>query len=204
MALKDEYHIIKPDYYNTGVLDYDERFYKEGDSDPAISSLRLTSAAHIHNPIRLVVDDYQKDPVITDFMFCDSVYLVLDDKLLDILLPLKLPKTQHFPVVIEDRKGIKHKNYFMWYIYHTVACLDPVKSEAFHKRDGAYDIEKIVLNNSTLSHIARQERLAFRMSESPDMILIHQSLKEQFSQAGVTGATFYSVNEWEFGKGVTR
>ncbi|VAW76908.1 hypothetical protein MNBD_GAMMA12-3579 [hydrothermal vent metagenome] len=199
MALKDDYYVMEPDFHNTSLLDLNEIIYPKGNADPAVSSLVLTRAAYIHNPIKLTIIKEQQSPTMTDFMYFQSAYPILHKRLLEILLPLKLRKTQHFPVLIKDRKKVEHKDYFMWYIYNVVDCLDPNKSNVDRSPSGSYSVFELQLDNTKLNKVPLEHRLVFRLGHSVVLLLVHKSLVEKFTQKKVSGVKFYPVNTWRVG-----
>ncbi|VAW77082.1 hypothetical protein MNBD_GAMMA12-2482 [hydrothermal vent metagenome] len=199
MALKDEYFVMEPDLHNTSFLELNKLIYPNSNSDSAVSSLVLTKAAYIHNSIKVTIIKEQQSPAMTDFMYFKSAYPILHKRLLEILLPLKLRNTQHFPVLIKDRKNVEHKDFFMWHIYNVVDCLDPKKSNVDRYPSGGFIVFELQLDNAKLNKVPLEHRLVFRLGHSEVLLLVHKSLVDKFKQKKVSGVKFYPVNTWRVG-----
>lgn len=196
MMMNKEYYVVEPDYFNTGILEFNYQHYQKDDSD--LSEINYNRPANILSPIQLKFEDEQDNPRITDFMH--AKHPVLNNRLLDIIYPLDLYQTQILSASVVDRKGTEHKDYFMWYVYNCIDCVDYSKSGIDPEINNTQFLETLFLDERKLRAIRPDKRLAFRIADSMDKLLIHETLMTKFKLAKVSGCNFVRVEAWGWDK----
>lgn len=121
-------------------------------------------------------------------------YLVVSDKIKNILAPMNLKNMQFLPATIKNPKtGDIYSGYWALHIYNLICCLDRGKSiyETFDEDDDhVFDIEKLVLDNRMLEKIPLEERLVFALGEEGLEIFFHISVAEKIIAAKPKGVMF--------------
>lgn len=139
-----------------------------------------------------------KTPIPWQYRLADvhgyAQYLVVSDKIKNILEPMDLKNVQYLPTTVKNPKtGDIYSGYWTLHVYNLIFCLDRGKSiyETFDEEDDhIFNIEKLVLDNRALEKIPLNERLIFSLGEEGLEIFFHISIAEKIVAAKPKGVMF--------------
>lgn len=192
VMINKEYYVLEPDFFNTGLVDFDHNEYLEDASD--LQQITYCKPANIISPLRLKFEDEQEQPTFTDIMH--GKHPILNNRLLDIIYPLDLYGSQIFSATIRDRENINHNNYFMWYVCNCIDCLDLSKSGIDPDSNNSRFLEFMSLDPHKLLSLRKDKRIAFRLKDNPDKLLLHKDLVSKLNVAKLSGVKFIPVDAW--------
>ncbi len=125
---------------------------------------------------------------------------VISKRIVDALIPLDLYGVQLVPVKVRNPKDpfSDVKDYWYMHVWNRIACLDKEKSEIdYDEVDGKiWDIDKLVLNEKTLSLFELRKRQIFELTEKTSVLLIHQTIKEAIESVNPKGCRFFKATDW--------
>jgi hypothetical protein len=118
----------------------------------------------------------------------------VSQRLHDVLNIAGVSNIDYYPVTVEDEDGQIVHRCFAFNLIGCVSCADMSKSD-FSSIDGinmiAVDFESLVIDEGkTLG------ALMFRLAESVNGIVIHESVKNAIEAAGIDTLTFIPPEEW--------
>ena len=82
--------------------------------------------------------------------------------------------------------------------YNEIEAVDLEKS-VYRKPGILMFIDKFELDEEKLSKIPLEKRLIFRLDESTDIYLFHQSIVDEINKLNPVGIHFTRVDEWDVG-----
>jgi len=126
---------------------------------------------------------------------------VIDEKLKQVLESVMIAGSQYFPASVRF-DGRLHDHYYFWHVYLEISCLHKERSEYEWDEDDPdfYMVDKISLDETILNRISESGRWVFRLKESINRILVHESVVEKVMAINPTGIRFIRVDEWNIGK----
>ena len=189
--LQDEYYVIERENNdNYPLLSWDQR-----------SSLfrNNTAPVEIKEPVKFRLGD----PLSPNFELVDfhvAPRPVVSKKIVDALMSIDLYGVQFVPAIVSNPKDpfSEIKDYWYMHVWNKIACLDKEKSEIdYDEVDGKiWDIDKLVLDEKTLSLFDLRKRQIFELAEKTPLLLIHQTVKDAIESVNPKGCRFFKVDEW--------
>ncbi|MEN2773572.1 DUF1629 domain-containing protein [Acetivibrio clariflavus] len=141
-------------------------------------------------PIIRYIADSNLEP--EDYPFTESLSLFLvSDRIVKILKELEIPGMQCFKSEIVCTDGKVKDNYYTINVINYEDCLNKEKSEFETFKIGnhiMYDFKKIYFDFNKIS----PQNKVFHIKESV-LTFVHQSVKDEFERAGITGVEFKPV-----------
>ncbi len=125
---------------------------------------------------------------------------VVSKKIVDALLPLDLYGVQFIPAKVRNPKDpfSEVKDYWFIHVWNRIACLDKEKSDFTMSKSGRtmFGIDKLVLDEKTLSLFELRKRLIFELTEKTSTLLVHQTIKDAIESVNPKGCRFFKATEW--------
>ena len=135
-------------------------------------------------------------PQIVDYH--PSVRSVVSKRIVDILSVFQLEKVQFIPATIIGKNNKLFEDYFYLHIFNHIDALNKEKSifKWLETAKAASPIEKLVLDENSLSEIPLDKRLVFRLKENDTFELFHMSVVEKILAIKPEGLKFTKVEDW--------
>jgi hypothetical protein len=168
------------------LLDWDEdggRFYRS-ESVAVAEPIKLRLGAPVPPAPEMV--DYHSLPKP-----------VVSSRVRDVLEPLHLRGVQLIPADVRVKVG-DIRRYWLVHAYRRIACVDRQQSLLDVDEDDGdvLGIQKLVLDEKALEQLPEEERLIFRLDESPSLHLFHQTVVSAVLALQPEGLQFIPVANW--------
>ncbi len=190
----EDYYVMEAD----GADNHPQLAWGETSSRPFISIKEIDSD-DLDLPLEIEFDTpYPRQPEMVDILDLGST-CVLSEKIKALFDKLKLPKVQFIPTtIITNKKQRIEKGYYIFNSWNGISGIDKNSyiGDPINPRGRILNLKKFSLDADILNKIALDERLLFRLSESPILIIIHKSIKEVLENEQATGFRFYQINKW--------
>lgn len=123
---------------------------------------------------------------------------VLSEKMKLLFENLQISKVQFITAIITYKKQ-KFEGYYIFHCWNGINAIDKDNYEGGEiDEDGLItDIQKFRLDSEILNKIPLNQRLIFCLSENPDFIIVHETIKDAIEKEHATGFSFYKVSEWD-------
>ncbi len=144
-------------------------------------------------PIDYVTDDNPKLPVL-DYIVAMSKSKLISEKLYNIFKSYAVPYMEFFSsTLLIEKSGKVHTNLYSFNIYREFDFANLEKSE--HPADDRYvhHYTKLVLNETNIPSNLK----FFRLAHTLDFI-VHEDIRNECIDQGITGVRFISVEEWNY------
>ena len=187
--LQDEYYVIdRENNDNYPLLTWDQSESEYGFGKPAenIKPVEFRLGEPIPKKFELV--DYHKAPEP-----------VVSKRIVDALMPLDLYGVQFVPAKVRYHKDpfMELPDYWFLHVWNRISCLDKDESELDLYSDGMiFGINKLVLDEKTLSMFDLPKRSMFALSEDISVLLVHESVKDAIESVQPRGVRFFKATEW--------
>ncbi|MFP2930233.1 imm11 family protein [Pyxidicoccus sp. 3LG] len=133
-------------------------------------------------------------PVMTDYHSLPSP--VVSQRVRDVLAALPLVGVQLVPADVRVR-GEDVRRYFLVHVYQRVAAIDRERSVLDLFEDGdVLGIQNLVLDMEKIAEVPLEQRLVFRLMESPSVHLFHESVVDAVLALQPEGVRFTPANGW--------
>ena len=151
-------------------------------------------------PLKIVFDEpYPAKYEMADFLTLGSLYAV-SEKLKSLFESKKIYGIQFFPIEIETDKGDTVLGHFALHFWNRIAAIDKSTFEGKIDPIGlATNYSRFSLDEKLLEDTSLENRLAIRLKEAPNIILVHQTIYDAIEAEGLTGISFRKVSEWTTG-----
>lgn len=143
------------------------------------------------------------EPISPNFQWADfheTPAPVVSENIVRILAPLNIYGMQLVPAKVRNPKTpfSEEKDYWLVHVWNRIVCLDKEQSVLdVDEVDGRiWSIDKLVLDERTLSSFDVSKRLVFNLTESTSVTLIHQSVRDAILATNPIGVRFFAANEW--------
>jgi len=188
--LQDEYYIIqRTNNDNYPLFSWDQFENEYG----------LGKPVEYQEPVKFRLGD----PLSPNFEWVDyhvAPEPIVSKIIVDALLPLDLYGIQFVPAKVRNPKDpfSEVKDYWFMHVWNQIACLDKEKSEIdYDEVDGQiWDIDKLVLDDKTLSLFELRKRQIFELTEDNSVLLLHQTVKDAIESANPKGCRFFKATDW--------
>lgn len=192
----NEYYVMSTD----GADNHPYLTFGDTDCRPFMRKDPIDSKS-IELPLKIEFDDDDYPSYeMADLLNLDAQCAV-SDKLKNILEREGAYGVQFFPVEIEAQDGEIILGHYAMHVWNRLAVVDR-KNYKGHKPDKMgliMDLVKFSLNEKLMEDTPLEQRKVIRMSESPDMLLVHQSIYDAIQAEGLIGISFWKVSEWDTG-----
>lgn len=130
-----------------------------------------------------------------DNYFTGTVFDLYTPRLIEVFREAGI-RFETFPAEIIDRKTKKQVEveYNIFHLLEIAEGIDVEKSD--YDNDSPYDIRHLVMKDESL----HQGKLMFRDQKFQQLVLMHEQLKARLDQAGITGCSYTTVDEFVVGK----
>lgn len=145
--------------------------------------------------IVLTLDSDSRIGKMTDRLAITELYgLVFSSRLRELLARIKVENIEYYNLdILNPKNGIKYSDYKVANVVGLVDCIDIEKSDLKYFDDGDIKrIRKMFLNESKIP----PELRIFRLAKRPILTVVHQSIKDAITDAGMTGCVFYKPEEY--------
>jgi hypothetical protein len=120
---------------------------------------------------------------------------IVSPKLRGVLQELGVTNVEYFPIkLVDEARGVTRDDYLVMNVLGRIACLDVENSTVVKSRRGEHytTVEEFRLLADRIKPLPGSDHppLLFRLDEFEDYLLAHQSVKDAFEKAGITGADF--------------
>jgi hypothetical protein len=139
---------------------------------------------------------YPRKPVIGDYF--SQTESIVSEKIKNVLEPLKIKGIQLIPATVTSNKGDLYEGYYYIHIYHRIKAMDMKNSVYEQLSGGSYSVDRFTLENDILAEIPLEERLIFKLKESPTKKLYHKSIVDAIMAVNPIGVQFTKVEDWRF------
>lgn len=143
------------------------------------------------------------EPISPNFQWADfheAPAPVVSEKLFRVLVPLDIYGVQLVPAEVRDPKVPfpETKDYWLMHVWNRIACINKEHSLLdVDEVDGRiWSIDKLVLDDRTLSSFDLPKRLVFSLTESTSVTLVHQTIRDEILAVDPTGIRFFNANDW--------
>ena len=188
--LQDEYYVIESENNDNYPLFSWDQFENE---------YGLGKPVEYQEPVKFRLGD----PLSPNFEWVDyhvAPEPIISKKIVDALLPLDLYGVQFVPAKVRNPKDpfSEVKDYWFMHVWNQIACLDKEKSDFTMSKSGRtiFGIDKLVLNEKTLSLFELRKRQIFELTEDTSVLLIHQSIKDAIDSVKPKGCRFFKATDW--------
>ncbi len=189
--LQDEYYIIESE---------------NNDNYPLFSWDQLSGDFGMGQPVEFKqpVKFRLGDPLSPNFEWVDyhvAPEPIVSKRIVDVLSPMDIYGIQLVPAKVRNPKDkspfAEVKDYWFMHVWNQIACLDKENSELELYDDGAiFGIDKLVLDEKTLSLFELKKRLIFELAEKSPVLLVHQTIKDAIESVNPKGCRFFKATEW--------
>ena len=190
----EEYYVMDCD----GGDNHPQLAWGETSSRPFISIKEIDSD-DLDLPLEIEFDTpYPPKPEMADILDLGST-CVFSEKIKILFNKLKLPKVQFIPTtIITNKKKRIEKEYYIFNSWNGINGIDKNDyiGDPINPRGRILNLKKFSLDADVLNKISLEERLLFRLSESPILIIVHKSIKEVIENEHATGFRFYPIEKW--------
>ncbi|GHU70342.1 hypothetical protein FACS189413_10560 [Bacteroidia bacterium] len=138
---------------------------------------------------------YPRKPIIGDYF--SQTESIVSEKIKNVLEPLKIKGIQLIPATVTSNKGEVYEGYYYIHIYHRIEAMDRENSK-YEQDDDYFSIDRFFLDKKILEKIPLEERLIFKLKESPTEKLYHKSIVDAIVAVNPTGVQFIKVEKWRF------
>ncbi len=127
---------------------------------------------------------------------------IVSKRIADVLAPMDVYGVQLIPAKVRNPKDkspfAEVKDYWFMHVWNQIACLDKEKSDFTMSKSGRtmFGIDKLVLDEKTLSLFELKKRLIFELTEDNSVLLIHQTIKDAIESVNPKGCRFFKATEW--------
>jgi len=192
--LQDEYYVIRrQNNDNYPLFSWDQSSGKFG----------LGRPVEVTEPVKLRLGE----PIPPRFEWADYHSLpdpVVSSRIYEALLPLDLYGVQFVPATVRNPKDpfSATRDYWFIHVWNRIACLDKENSELdIDEVDGRiWGIDKLVLDEKTLTMFELPKRLLFELAEKTSVLLVHQTIKDAIESVHPKGVRFFKATEWNSDK----
>lgn len=163
-----------------GQLSFEEGVSNAGIKIPKIT-LTLDSDSHLGN--------------MTDHLSISETYgLVFSSRLRELFGNIGVENIEYYDFeIVNPKNGKKYSDYKIANVVGLVDCVDTEKSDLKYFDDGDIKrIRKMFLDESKIP----PELRVFRLTKMPIVTVVHQSIKDAITEAGITGCVFRRPEEY--------
>ncbi len=189
----EEYYVMKVD----GADNHPILAWGETDMIPFLYIKEIEND-DLEFPLELEFDTpYPKKPEMADILDISST-CVFSEKIKLLFEKLQIPQVQFIPATIVTNKKQKIEGHYIFHCWNGIPAVDKENYEGDPvDEDGEIvTLEKFSLDSKVLSDIEQENRLVFRLAETPSFIIVHKSIKEAIENEQATGFRFYSIAKW--------
>ncbi len=189
----EEYYVMDCD----GADNHPMLAWGETSSRPFISIKEIDSD-DLDLPLEIDFDTpCPKKPEMADILDLGST-CVFGEKIKLLFDKLQRPKAQFVPATIITNKKQKIEGHYIFNSWNGIDGIDKNNyiGDAVNPRGRILNLKKFSLDADVLNKLSLEERLLFRLSESPILIIVHKSIKEAIENEQATGFRFYSIEKW--------
>lgn len=149
-------------------------------------------AQPLTNPIPVLTFAVAKKRSMPDNLStASSIFDLYSVKLIRVLEEVGI-NFETFPAILIDQKT-KEELSIQYRIFHLLEIYPAIDKLLSNMDEQQGNINKIVLTKETFE----LEKLFFRVKESPNIVLIHQRLKNRFDEEKITGCLYTPVEEFQ-------
>ena len=188
--LQDEYYVIESE---------------NNDNYPLFSWDQLSGDFGMGRPIEYTepVKFRLGDPLSPNFEWVDyhvAPEPIISKKIVEALMPLDLYGVQFVPAKVRNPNDPfpEVKDYWYMHVWNHISCLDKEKSEIRTNKTGTriFAIDKLVLNEKTLSLFELRKRQIFELAEKTPLLLLHKTVKDAIESVNPKGCRFFKAADW--------
>lgn len=122
---------------------------------------------------------------------------VFSKKAADIIKNDYLGINQLFPAEVVH-KGIIYPEFYVFKSNIELEIMEQTRS-SFTFDDGMYFVDKLSLDENKLDQMQEDQRWIIELKEEPALILFHEKLVKELTDAEITGVRFVKVKDWNTG-----
>jgi hypothetical protein len=138
---------------------------------------------------------YPRKPVIGDYF--SQTESIVSEKIKNVLEPMNIKGIQLIPATVTSNKGDVYDGYYYIHVYHRIRAMD-MNDSVYEQDDDYFSIERFNLDKDVLREIPLEERLVFKLRESPTEKLYHKSVVDAIMAVNPVGVQFTRVEDWRF------
>ncbi len=145
--------------------------------------------------IVLTLDSDRRIGRMTDHLSISEVYgLTFSSRLRELLERIGVDNIEYCNLeIVDPRTGAKYSDYKIANVIGRVDCVDKEKSDLEYYDSGNIKyINKMIIDESKIP----SELRIFRLAGMAVLPLVHQSVKDAITEAGITGCVFYKPEEY--------
>jgi len=188
--LQDEYYVIARDKNSN---------YPLFTWDQVESEFGLGKPVEITEPLKFRFGEpIPPEPELVDYHGLPDP--VVSKRIVDVLTPLDIYGIQLIPAKVRDPRSPFSDLHDYWYlhVWNQITCLDKEKSEIRTNKAGTriFAIDKLVLDEKTLSPFELRKRQIFELAEKTPLLLLHKTVKDAIESVNPKGCRFFKATEW--------
>ncbi|HET9985775.1 MAG TPA: hypothetical protein VFQ38_19410 [Longimicrobiales bacterium] len=148
-------------------------------------------AVPLRTPIEVDLDTSEGDALVPMF---NSGILLLREDMVAALREAGVDNLDVYDAIIHDRDtGVDHRNYKAVNIVGAVACADLGASQHVAHGEPVIDVD---FDGLVIDESKTGGALMFRLAESINGIIVHESVKDHLERAGIPYLDFIEPSEW--------
>jgi hypothetical protein len=151
------------------------------------------SKSPLLQPIPNLTFEVNSNAPLVDNLFVGVHFSIFSEKLVNIL-KTNFIKFELFPCILQDKKSKKEVS-VSYQACHLLEVYPGVDTEQSVIDQENYTVTKLVLSEATYS----TQRLFFRLEESMDLVVIHETMKAELEREKITGCRYTPIEEFQIG-----